>query len=92
MSSVTVVIINSLLFFVMRRISLSEKHATITDLNVSVAFKLTVARFLNSSVVLVLVNSKPHRWFKRGDLVVDATLLMLIMAFSPPVKNIIWIP
>ena len=52
----------------MRRISRAEEHSTLTNLNVSVALKLTLARFLNSSLILVFVNNKPENWFKEGDL------------------------
>lgn len=91
-ASLAVVIVNELLLFVMRRISRAEEHSTLTNLNVSVALKLTFARFLNSSLVLIFVNNKPENWFKEGDLAYDATLLICIMAFSPPMKMIVWIP
>ena len=42
-----------------------------------------VARFLNSSVVLLFVYNDPKNWFKRGDLVYDATLLILIESVMP---------
>ena len=91
-ASLAVVIVNELLLFVMRRISRAEEPSTLTNLNVSVALKLTFARFLNSSLVLIFVNNKPENWFKEGDLAYDATLLICIMAFSPPMKMIVWIP
>lgn len=49
-------IINGLLVFVVRRFSLFERHHTITETHLSVAFKLTLARFLNSTVVLIGAN------------------------------------
>ena len=79
-SALTVFIINVLLKFVMRRFSMAEKHETQTKMNISVAFKLTIARFINSSLVLVLVNSEQRSWYKSGDLVYDATVLICILA------------
>jgi len=49
-------------------------------MNVSVAIKLTIARFLNSSVILVIVNTEPKDWFKGGNLAYDAIILILLMA------------
>jgi hypothetical protein len=53
-------------------------------MNVSVAFKLTVARFVNSSLVLLMVNETPKTWFKGGDLVYDAQILIIILALQGP--------
>lgn len=64
---------------------MAEKHETLTKLNVSVGIKLTIARFLNSSLILVLTNPNPKNWFKGGSLAYDATILILIMVFQSPV-------
>jgi len=88
----TVFIINILLKFVMRRFSAAEKHETQTKMNVSVAFKLTIARFINSSLVLVIVNSESRSWYKGGDLVYDATLLICILVFQGPILELLYIP
>lgn len=74
--------------YIIRRFSLAEKHETLTKLNVSVAFKLTIARFLNSSIILVLTNGNPKNWFKGGSLAYDATILICIMVFQSPVLYI----
>lgn len=63
---------------------MGEKHETLTKLNVSVALKLTIARFLNSSVILVLTNGNPKNWFKGGSLAYDASILIFIMAVQAP--------
>lgn len=81
LSSVILVVINTLLVTVIRKFSLMERHETITKMNVSVAIKLTVARFINSSAVLVAVNKNAKNWFEGGNLVYDASMLMIIMAF-----------
>jgi len=60
-------------------------------MNVSVAFKLTIARFINSSLVLVYANWDGD-WFKQGSLVYDATILTLSLAFTYPVTYMLDIP
>ena len=52
----SVFILNFFLKFSIRFISRWELHETQTKLNVSVALKLTIARFMNSSFVLYSVN------------------------------------
>jgi hypothetical protein len=81
MCSLSVSIANAAMILIIRRFSMSEKHETLTKLNVSVAIKLTIARFLNSSVILVITNGDPKGWFKGGSLAYDASLLILIMVF-----------
>lgn len=51
-----IVVINFILLRVIRMFVDFEKHATYTDLNTSVAFKLTIARFLNSSLIILILN------------------------------------
>ena len=58
-ASGTVFAMNFLLKFSMRFLSKREMHETQTKTNVSVALKLTIARFINSSVILVIVNKTP---------------------------------
>ena len=81
LTSLIVMVVNILLRFVIRRYSLSEKHETATKMNVSVAIKLTIARFLNSSVTIILVNATPETWFQGGDLVYDASILIILLTF-----------
>lgn len=64
----------------MRRFTKYEKHETITNINVSIAVKLTLARFLNCSIILLTTNSKVTGWFDGASLAYDATMLVLIMA------------
>ena len=55
-ASVAIVFINFVLLRVIRAFAEFEKHETYTDLNTSVAFKLTIARFLNSSLIIFILN------------------------------------
>jgi len=75
---------NSRLIKVVRRFTDYEKHSTVTDINVSVAVKLTLARFLNTSIIIVLVNKNTRNWFEGGSVAYDASFLMMIMAFQKP--------
>ena len=92
LASGTIVIINTLLNFVMRHFSMAEQHETQTKMNVSVAFKLLIARFFNSSIILLLVNKDKSKWFKGGDLVYEATVLVGMLAFYAPFMELLYIP
>lgn len=81
---------NFALKFFMRRITINERHASTTALNVSVAFKLTICRFTNSSLLLVILHSDTARtWFDGGQLVYEATVLIILMALTNPIIYII---
>lgn len=72
---------------------MEEKHASITRLNISVGLKLTLARFINSSLLLVIINfNNTTKWFDRAGLVYDATLLMMLMAVTDPILYLVNIP
>lgn len=92
LTSLIVIIVNVLLKFIIRSLSKGERHETQTKMNVSVAFKLTIARFINSALVLVFVNENPANWYKGGDLVYDATVLIIILAIQAPLLDAIYIP
>jgi hypothetical protein len=51
-----------------------------TKMNVSVAIKLSLARFINSSVILVITNRAVEKWFNAGSLAQDAIVLVILMA------------
>lgn len=85
-ASVCVAIVNVILNIIIRRFTLFERHETQTSLNTSVAFKLTVARFLNSSLVILIVNwNNQKRWYNGGDLVYEVTILITILVFMNPI-------
>lgn len=62
-SSLVVVITNKALLIVVRKLSLKERHLTLTNYNLSVATKLTAARFINSALVPIIVNWSIEEWF-----------------------------
>jgi hypothetical protein len=62
-----------------------EKHETYTAYNLSVAFKLTIARFINTSIVPLVVNAEVNRWFVDGGLVSDIFYIMISISFLDPI-------
>lgn len=92
-SSIAIYVVNASLKFLIRRLTVKERHSSITRLNISVGLKLTMARFINSSLLLLIINfDGATKWFDRAGLVYDATVLMLLMAVSDPILYLINIP
>lgn len=83
--SIIIVIVNQALRTVVRQLSIKERHETYTAYNLSVAFKLTLARFVNSSIVPIVVNVAVNRWFVDGGLVSDVFYIMLSISFLDPI-------
>ena len=74
----------------MRSVTARERHASTTALNISVAFKLTVGRFINSSILLVIIHSGHGGiWFEEGQLAAQASVLIILMALSNPIVYVI---
>lgn len=92
-SSIAINILNHSLKYLIRRLTVKERHSSITRLNISVGLKLTMARFINSSLLLLIINfDGATKWFDRSGLVYDATVLMFLMAFVDPIVYLINIP
>jgi hypothetical protein len=81
--------VNDSLVDVVRKLSAREKHETLTAYNLSVAFKLTLAKFINTSIVPVIVNISSDKWFNEGGLVSDIFSIMISLSFWDPLKSII---
>ena len=62
LASITVTLVNMILRNVVRKMSTYEKHDTWTADSVSIAFKLTAARFVNTSIIPLLINSTFDSW------------------------------
>ena len=91
-ASCVITIINMSLRIVVRRFSLYEKHETYSNHNISVAMKLTMARFLNTAIVPILINRAFDRWTAEGGLVSDIFYLILSISFLDPLLYWINIP
>jgi len=61
--SFVIIITNKLLITIVRTLSIKEKHETYTEYNLSVAFKLTFCRFINTAIVPMIVNITADKWF-----------------------------
>lgn len=89
MSSLSINVVNEGLRFLIRRLTVRERHMSLTDLNVSVGLKLTICRFVNSSLLLLIINyDSATKWFDGGGLVYDASILMILMAITNPVTYV----
>jgi hypothetical protein len=84
-----IIIVNKSLLKVVRILSEKERHETITAYNLSVAFKLTLARFINTAIVPVIVNISSEKWFKEGGLVSDIFSIMISLSFVDPIVAIL---
>lgn len=87
-TAVIVAIINSLMPIIMRQFSLWEKLETKTDLSLTLSFKLSLLKFLNTSVIFAAVHNKADDWFKSGNLVNDV-FIVLIFAMIAPLFNLV---
>jgi hypothetical protein len=87
LTAAVVALINSGMPFVMRAFVEYEKHETETDRKVYLAFKLTLLKFLNTSIIYVIVHREPSTWFTNGDLVNDV-FGVLIFAMGAPILSL----
>ena len=83
--SFVIIAVNQSLRTVVRTLSIKEKHETYTAYNLSVAFKLTFVRFINTAIVPCIVNISSDRWFVKGGLVEDFSSIMISLSFIEPV-------
>ena len=79
--SFVIMAVNKSLLTAVRTLSIKEKHETYTAYNLSVAFKLTFVRFINTAIVPCIVNISSDRWFVKGGLVEDYSSIMISLSF-----------
>lgn len=84
LASFLIVFINGVLRIVIRTFSTYEKHMTYTKFHLSVAFKFTMAFFINSAVLPLLLYMDTKDWFIPGGLVVDASFTLISVGFIGP--------
>jgi ABC-type methionine transport system permease subunit len=87
-----IIIINHLLQYVLKDLTEKEMHENATKLNISIALKLTIARFINSSLIMVTLNSTPESWFTGPSLAYEASSLAFALAFYVPFMELLNIP
>lgn len=83
-----VVIANFVLGRFVRRFSSFQRHKTYSEYHISVAIKLSLAMFINTAIVPLLINYKPEHWFTASGLVQDVTLNLLGVCFISPLTYI----
>ena len=64
---------------VLTRLTVCELHDTVTKHNTSVAFKLLIVKFINSTLIPLLVNWDPAKWYENNGLITDAYSVLLSM-------------
>jgi hypothetical protein len=79
-------LINSIMPLIMRQFALYERAETKTDMSVALAYKLSILKFLNTSVIYVLVHDDPSSWFSSGDLVYDVFLVLMFAVFASAIN------
>ncbi|CAI2382738.1 unnamed protein product [Moneuplotes crassus] len=75
---------NQVLCFIIRKISVKERHNTHTSYNLSVAQKLAIASLINTGISPLLVNFGKDNWFHSNGLVVDVVSNTLSVCFFNP--------
>jgi len=66
-----------------------ERHQTKTDYYLSVAFKQTIAMFINSVVIPLLVNFEVDQWYSSGGLCLDIFFTVLVFSVSTPLMALL---
>lgn len=74
---------------VVRKFSQYEKYETLTAMDISVAFKLTLARFVNTALVPIMVNGDASKWFLNGGLVSDVFYIIVLACFLDPIMFLV---
>lgn len=83
--SALIFVLNKSLKIIVRQLSEFELWETQTRIAISVAFKLTILRFFNSTLVLIWINRlHADQWFNKGGLVYEANVLLAINSFAAP--------
>ncbi|CAI2378511.1 unnamed protein product [Moneuplotes crassus] len=76
--------INIFLGRVIRMLTSYEHHETYTKYHLSVAFKLTIAMFINTGVIPLFVNFGRANWFDSGGLMVDVFYIVITISLISP--------
>jgi hypothetical protein len=87
--SFVIIATNISLRTIVRKLSIKENHETYTAYNLSVAFKLGLARFINTAIVPSVINGSPDRWFPDGGLVSDYFSIMVAVSITDPLLYVL---
>lgn len=81
--------INEMLGGKMNKLSLQEGHHTQTKMFISEALKMSTAKFINGSIILVALQPDPNEWFEAENLTYEAACYMGLLIFEAPIRQII---
>lgn len=81
--------INEMLGGKMNKLSLQEGHHTQTKMFISEALKMSTAKFINGSIILVALQPDPNEWFEPENLTYEAACYMGLLIFEAPIRQII---
>ncbi|CAI2381736.1 unnamed protein product [Moneuplotes crassus] len=87
-TSILAIFINSILKFVIRKLSSYEKHMTYTKYHLSVAFKLTIATFVNVALLPIFTRLEKEEWFESGGLSTTIFYNVVSVSFVAPIVNL----
>lgn len=65
---------------VLTRLTVYERHDTATSHNTSVALKLLIVKFINSTLIPLSVNRDPSKWYENNGLITDAYSVLFSMS------------
>lgn len=82
--SLVIMGINASLAYVVRWMSYKEHNETQTTHNLSISLKLTLARFVNTSIIPIIVNIDIKKWFVSGGLVSDIFYIVILINVLDP--------
>lgn len=88
-TSIIVVVFNNILVTLIRRFSASEQHETHTKYTLSVALKLTIATFVNSGIIPLVVNRREQDWFTNSGLALDIYNNVISLSFVTPLLYLV---
>lgn len=91
-TSILVVFINNILYILIRILSAYEKHMTYTKYHLSIAFKLTIATFINTALLPIFTRLDKDEWFQSGGLATTIFYNVISVSFISPIFQVFSIP
>jgi hypothetical protein len=74
---------------VLTQLTAYERHDTATSHNTSVALKLLIVKFIDSTLIPLSVNRDPSKWYENNGLITDAYSVLFSMSIIDAVVK--WI-
>eukprot|EP00357_Protocruzia_adherens_P031247 CAMPEP_0115022088 /NCGR_PEP_ID=MMETSP0216-20121206/31305_1 /TAXON_ID=223996 /ORGANISM="Protocruzia adherens, Strain Boccale" /LENGTH=1152 /DNA_ID=CAMNT_0002394631 /DNA_START=120 /DNA_END=3578 /DNA_ORIENTATION=- len=87
-SALALMVTNALLGKSIRLFVRFERRQTETSYSLSVALKLGLALFVNTTILVYILNSRSEDWYSPGGLIEDVFYIMFANAIIPPLAQI----